>query len=112
MKKRVVISFVLLLLAVVFCNSCRTRPARKSYDPYLYKRGHWNMSKGGILDDIPQYLIQMMQSMFDYGYQPVDAPSEFAPRSQEVMQHAAQVGAPSEFAPPSQEVMQHAEQPE
>lgn len=65
------------LLFVCAFTSCGTRRSYRDDDPYLYKRGHWNFSKGGIVDDVPQFLIQMCESMFDYGTQPVDPPSEY-----------------------------------
>ncbi|MDD5558009.1 MAG: hypothetical protein PHN82_12295 [bacterium] len=67
-------------LLVCMLVSCGTqRRALRADDPYLYKRGPWNVSKGGILDDIPQFLWQMIESMFDFGAQPIDPPSIYEP---------------------------------
>ena len=76
MKRYVLLVAGLIVLAM--CVSCTT--AKKGYradDPYLYKRGPWNLSKGGIVDDIPQFLWQMTESMLDFGKQPIDPPSPY-----------------------------------
>jgi hypothetical protein len=74
--KRIAAMVVGLLLVFVLA-SCGTRRGYRDDDPYVYKRGHWNFSKGGLFDDIPQFTLQMLESMFDYGAQPVDPPSEY-----------------------------------
>ena len=65
------------MLLVCLLASCGTRRGYRADDPYLYRRGKWNFAKGGIFDDIPQFSLQMLESMFDYGVQPVDPPSEY-----------------------------------
>lgn len=69
---------LLAVSALIVCTlaSCGTqRKGLRADDPYLYKRGPWNVSKGGLVDDIPQFLWQMLESMFDFGAQPIDPPS-------------------------------------
>lgn len=75
MKRIAAILLGVLLVCVL--ASCGTRKGYRDDDPYLYKRGTWNYSKGGLVDDIPQFTLQMLESMFDYGSQPVDPPSEY-----------------------------------
>jgi len=65
------------MLLVCVLASCGTRPGYRDDDPYVYKRGKWNFSEGGLFDDIPQFTLQMLESMFDYGSQPMDPPSEY-----------------------------------
>jgi hypothetical protein len=65
------------MLLVCVLASCGTRRGYRADDPYLYRRGKWNFAKGGLFDDIPQFTLQMLESMFDYGVQPVDPPSEY-----------------------------------
>jgi hypothetical protein len=73
---------VLGLMIVCICASCVTqRRALRPDDPYLYKRGPWNVSKGGIVDDIPQFLWQMLESLLDFGPQPIDPPSIYEPET-------------------------------
>lgn len=75
--KRVVVA-ILCGAVVAALTSCETpRKGMRADDPYLYTRGPWCLSKGGILDDIPQFLWQMTESMFDFGTQPVDPPSAY-----------------------------------
>ncbi|MEI6632455.1 MAG: hypothetical protein WCP22_01415 [Chlamydiota bacterium] len=74
--RRIAAMMVGLLLVCVLA-SCGTRRGYRDDDPYVYKRGNWNFSKGGLFDDIPQFTQQTLQSMFDYGPQPVDPPSEY-----------------------------------
>jgi hypothetical protein len=76
MVKRIAAMMMGLLLVCVLA-SCGTRKGYRDDDPYEYKRGHWNLSKGGLFDDLPQFTLQMLESMFDYGAQPVDPPSEY-----------------------------------
>jgi len=70
-------AIVLGVLLVCVLSSCGTRRGYRDDDPYVYKRGNWNFSKGGLFDDLPQFTLQMLESMFDYGVQPVDPPSEY-----------------------------------
>ena len=74
-KKTAAVVTGLLLMCTL--ASCGTRRGYRDDDPYLYRRGHWNFAKGGLLDDIPQFTLQMLESMFDYGVQPIDPPSEY-----------------------------------
>ena len=74
------IGFFLLIFVSLCLGSCvRTRPGVRKDDPYLYSRGPWNFNKGGLFDDIPQFTMQMFESMLDYGVQPVDPPSMYEP---------------------------------
>lgn len=74
-------TFMVLLLGLLLLTSLpscgQSKKGLRADDPYLYRRGEWNLSKGGILDDIPQFLWQMCESMFDFGKQPVDPPSSY-----------------------------------
>ena len=92
MKKLTILMLSLLLLVMLTSCGSATRRSRKPYDAYLYKRGAWSTSKGGLFDDVPQFFWQMLESMFDYGAQPVDPPSEYAPRKMGVMNHAERAG--------------------
>lgn len=75
MKKLIIVAIVLVFVSAL--TSCQTHKGFRKDDPYLYKRGVWNFSKGGLVDDIPQFLWQILESMFDYGSQPIDAPSMY-----------------------------------